>query len=142
MAAPATTPSSAGSGTDWLFGGSGNDRIYCGSGNDAAIGGSGTDQIYGGSGNDILAGGYDFQLHYLVQTGLNPILNTWAAQQQVPQQLAYNPAVPGSSPNLAIWDSGAADTLVRGTGRTLFYAGAQRQDRRPAPQRRRREDRD
>ncbi len=113
----------AGSGTDWLFGGSGNDRIYCGSGNDAAIGGSGTDQIYGGSGNDILAGGYDFQLHDLVQAGLNPILNSWAALKQVPAQLAYNPAVPGSSPNLAIWDSGTADTLVRGTGRTLIYEG-------------------
>ena len=113
----------AGSGTDWLFGGSGNDRIYCGSGNDVAVGGSGTDQIYGGSGSDILAGGYDFQLHYLTQAALAPILNAWAAQKQVPTQLAYNPAVHGSSPNLAIWDNGAADTLVRGTGRTLFYAG-------------------
>ena len=80
-------------------------------------------QIYGGSGNDIIAGGYDFQLHYLVQAGLNPILNAWAVQRQVPPQLTYNSAVPGSSPNLAIWDSGAADMLVRGTGRTLFYAG-------------------
>ena len=111
-----------GSGTDWLFGGSGNDRIQCGSGNDAAIGGSGTDQIYGGSGSDILAGGYDFQLHELIQSALSPILNTWAVQRQVPSQLAYNSAVP-SSANLAIWDSGTADVLVRGTGRTLFYAG-------------------
>ena len=114
----------AGSGTDWLFGGSGNDRLYCGSGNDVAIGGSGVDQIYGGSGSDILAGGYSFQLQYLVQTSLNPILATWVAHRQAPQQLTYNPAVPGSSPNLALWDSGAADLLVRGTGRTLFYAGA------------------
>jgi len=113
----------AGGGTDWLFGGSGNDRIYCGTGSDAAIGGSGTDQIYGGSGSDIIAGGYDFQLHYLNEAGLNPILNAWAVQGQAPRQLAYDPATPGSSPNLAIWDSGAADLLVRGSGRTLFYAG-------------------
>ncbi len=113
----------AGSGTDWLFGGDGNDLIYCGSGNDAAIGGSGTDQIYGGSGSDILAGGYDFQLHELIQSSLTPILNTWAVQRKVPSQLAYDPTIPGSSPNLAIWDDGAADLLVRGSGRTLFYAG-------------------
>ena len=112
-----------GSGTDWLFGGTGNDHIYCGTGNSAAIGGSGTDIIYGGPGSDILAGGYDFQLHYLVQSGLNTILNTWTALRQVPQQLAYNPAVSGSSPNLAIWDSGTADTIVLGGGRTLLYAG-------------------
>jgi len=112
-----------GSGTDWLFGGSGNDRIYCGTGNDAAIGGSGTDQIYGGSGSDIIAGGYDFQLHYLYQAGLNAILNAWTAERQVPPQLAYDPTIPGSSPNLAIWDSGTADLLQRGSGRTLFYAG-------------------
>ena len=113
----------AGSGTDWLFGGDGNDRIYCGSGNDAAIGGSGTDQIYGGSGSDILAGGYDFQLHYLTQAGLNPILNTWTARGKSPR----NSRIIRQSPAPArTWPSGTTappTLLVRGSGRTLFYAG-------------------
>ena len=113
----------AGRGTDWLFGGDGNDRLYCGSGNDVAIGGAGADQIYGGSGSDILAGGYSFQLQYLVQASLNPILYTWTAHRQIPQQLTYNPAVPGST---RTWPSGTTappTLLVRGTGRTLFYTG-------------------
>jgi hypothetical protein len=105
----------AGSGNDWLFGGAGNDQLYCGSGNDAVIAGTGTDRIYGGSGNDILAGGYSFLLYFRRSDTLDAILGAWAVQKEIPPQLA--------DPNLALWDSGTSDLIVKGSGRTLIFAG-------------------
>jgi Ca2+-binding RTX toxin-like protein len=112
-----------GSGSDWLFGGDGNAQIYCGSGPTVAIAGHGADHIYGGSGRDIIGGGYDFELHYMATSVLDTILAEWATYHAVPTELSYTPGDSSSSPNTALWDSGAADVLARGTGPTLFYTG-------------------
>ena len=81
-------------------------------------------QIYGGSGNDIIAGGYDFQLHYLVQSRPESRSSTpGPCRGKFPCSSRTVRPSPAPAPT---WPSGTAAPPTcssRGTGRTLLYAG-------------------
>ncbi|MEZ4246451.1 MAG: DUF4347 domain-containing protein, partial [Nitrospira sp.] len=95
------SPSSAGGGTDTMYGGAGNDVFYGGSGNDTLIGGEGNDTLTGDSGDDVILGG----------TGDDQLFGGSATIANV------------------LISGGGNDTMTGGTGSDIFrFTGAQSGD--------------
>jgi hypothetical protein len=127
----------AGNGPGILSGGDGIDRIAGGNGADLLIGGRGGDRIEGGNGEDILVAGwtaYDGGTDADVRA-LTSILTEWTRGGRYETRIDHLTGVtPGglnsagtfrlSGPGQDVFDDGASDRLLGGTGRDWLVVGA------------------
>jgi Ca2+-binding RTX toxin-like protein len=110
---------------DILVGGPGNNVLIGGKGRDVLIGGGGRSVLIGG-GEDILIGGrtvYDSDPKALAAIRAEWNRTDLSYAQRVDHLLHGAGLAPVLNAS-TVFDNGAADVLVGGSGRDLFYAGA------------------
>ena len=121
-----------GGGNSVLIGGSGNNTLIGGSGSGLLIGGSGTSTLIAGSGNDLLIAGttaYDAN-----DAALAAIMAEWTSGRDYATRIANlsgtgsgprnngNDFLIASGPGATVFDNGASDVLIGGSGMDWFFA--------------------
>jgi Ca2+-binding RTX toxin-like protein len=113
-------------GNDILLGGAGDDRLDGHAGLDLLIGGLGEDQLNGGPSDDILvAGTTDLDAD---RVALGAIMVEWTRDDLGYDQRVEHLRVGGGHNGAVtlnestVHDDGAADRLIGGSGRDLFFA--------------------